>query len=489
MGVYLFGQIRNRQAYDHNKDGFSDIPLINSETVGFRSYFKTSTYSKLSLEYHHIHEKRRGGNKLDLQPHETDITEQTNYKIDGLNLSFQYFAPNQKHKIETYTSAQYIDRSSYYGTDMNPDAYGSTTDITALVGAQYVFSAKKFLFAPYDLTVGAEFNYNRMNDKIAAYNRDLLQNIYIGGLFLQNEWKHKDFSVLLGARLDKHNLVKLPVFSPRVNFRYNPLANLNLRLSYSSGYRAPQAYDEDLHVEAVGGQVSLISLDDNLRPEYSHSVSASADFYHSFGIVETNFLAEGFFTYLKDVFALVKTGTDVAGNSLLLRTNQSAAMVAGLSLETKVSIAKKFEIQLGYTFQKSQYIEDFQWSDNPNLEAQRKMFRSPDHYAYLMSNFYFPKNFGLSVFGNITGSMLLQHSAGFVPEDCEVSSPVFYDFGFKFSYDIKLFANAKLNLNIGIKNIFNSFQSDIDKGSLKDAGYMYGPSLPRTYFFGIKIEF
>ena len=70
-GIYLFGVQRNRQQYDRDEDGFSDIPHLNSTTAGFRSFFKTSEYSKLTAEYHHTTEYRRGGYGIDsLQPHD-----------------------------------------------------------------------------------------------------------------------------------------------------------------------------------------------------------------------------------------------------------------------------------------------------------------------------------------------------------------------------------------------------------------------------------
>ena len=108
---------------------------------------------------------------------------------------------------------------------------------------------------------------------------------------------------MLGARLDKHNLIKNAVFSPRVNFRYNPSKELSLRLSYAEGFRAPQAFDEDLHTGWTDGSRQIIVRDPNLKEERSRSISASADFYHTFGSVQTNFLIEGFFTHLTNAFA------------------------------------------------------------------------------------------------------------------------------------------------------------------------------------------
>ena len=120
------------------------------------------------------------------------------------------------------------------------------------------------------------------------------------------------------------------------------------------------------------------------------------------------------------------------------------------------------------------------------------MFRSPDHYGYLSSNYYITKNFGASLFATYTGSMLVQHAAnttidGVEIEDSEVKTPSFLDMGFKLSYTFNLTDLIRLEINGGIKNIFDAYQNDIDKGAGRDSAYVYGPSLPRTYFFGIKL--
>ena len=49
--------------------------------LGTRSYLKTGLHSRLTAEYHHLSEKRRGGNSLDLPPHEADIAEQVQHSI------------------------------------------------------------------------------------------------------------------------------------------------------------------------------------------------------------------------------------------------------------------------------------------------------------------------------------------------------------------------------------------------------------------------
>ena len=67
-----------------------------------------------------------------------------------------------------------------------------------------------------------------------------------------------------------------------------------------------------------------------------------------------------------------------------------------------------------------------------------------------------------------------------------VHTPDFFDFNAKISYTIVLKDHLKMQLNAGVQNIFNAFQKDLDKGAFRDSGYFYGPTQPRTYFFGIK---
>ena len=494
-GIFLFGVQRNREQYDRDEDGYSDIPHLNSTTVGFRSYFKTSDYSKITAEYHHTSEFRRGGYGIDsLQPHESPLTEQLKHNIDAATAKWDMYTADNKHFVSAYTSFQHIARDSYFGTNYNPNAYGKSTDIVSVTGAQYRFSYPCG-WMNADLSAGAEYSYNQLRDQILGYDRNTLQQVHLGGGYVQNEWKNKYLSVLVGGRLEQHSLLEKPIFSPRANIRYTPitnnhstLADLILRLSYASGYRAPQIYEEDLHVGAVGGEVSLITLDENLRPEYSHSVSGSVDMYYRLGKWDMNLTLEGFFTQLNDVFTLVENGHDAQGNLLLTRTNASGARVAGVNVEAKVGYGHLLTFQAGYTYNHSRYIEPLQWSENPHIAPQRRMFRTPEHYGYFLCNIEPVKHFHIVTNGKLTGSMLVQHFAGYVPEDEEVEAPLFFEWDLKLCYDIPLYKHYTLEINAGVKNVLDHFQSDLDKGMDRDAGFVYGPATPRTFFAGINLK-
>ena len=343
-GLYVFGQNRHRSAYDHDGDGFSEMPQLKSQTVGFRSYIKTSLYSKLTFEYHHMQEFRRGGDMLNRPPHEANIAEQLEHSIDGGGVKFDYFSPNEKHRLGVYASAQNTARDSYYGANQDPDAYGRTTDFTYMAGAQYIYGMDKLLFMPADLTLGAEYTADDLHDNMWGYNRETKQNVQIGSMFLQNEWKNKYLGLLVGGRLDKHSMLSNPIFSPRANIRYNPIEDINLRMSYSGGFRAPQAFDEDMHIENVGGTVSMIKLAKDLKEEKSQSYSISADIYHRIGSFQLNFLAEGFLTNLRDVFVLEDIG-ERDGIMIKERRNGSGAIVKGITFEGKVAYRSLMQFQ------------------------------------------------------------------------------------------------------------------------------------------------
>ena len=499
-GVYAYGQTRNRKGYDHDGDGYTELPELNNQTFGLNSYLRLNPYSKLSLQYHGIHEFRRGGNRLEQAPHEANITEQVEHSIQGGGLTYDYFAPDEKNRLSAYFSFQTTSRKSYYGgigegTDDDRDAagkaYGTTHDFTYVAGAQYVHNFSKLLFMPSDLTLGAEYNFDGLKDVILGYDRHFKQDVHIGSFFFQNEWKSKQWGFLVGGRLDKHNLVDNIIFSPRANLRYNPTDNLNFRLTYAGGFRAPQAFDEDLHVGVVGGERLVTVLADKLKEERSNSFSISADIYHKFGNVQTNLLVEGFYTDLDNVFALRQLDRpDAQGNTVQERYNAYGAKVFGLNIEGKAMFTRWFSFQAGFTIQKSLYDEAIAWNDEVPEQKYKKMMRSPNRYGYFTATFTPVKRFTASITGNYTGSMLIGHAAGSgVEEPKAVDTPDFMELNMKLAYDIPVSKYLTLQVNGGIQNIANSYQKDFDKGWNRDSNYIYGPSLPRSYYVGVKINY
>jgi len=513
MGLMVFGQKRNRSAYDHDDDGFSEMPQLNSRTLGFRSFIKTGTYSRLTFEYHNMHEFRRGGDNLDKQPHEAYIAEQVESYIDGGGLKYDMYSPDNKHRFSVYTAAQLTNRKSYYGggdpvealTGYETDdgkiaileniekrlqSYGKTKNTTYSLGGQYSYDFDNLLFMPSTITAGIEYNSDDLNDK-AGYRTDTVdQHVNVKSLYAQNEWKTDKWSFLIGGRLDKHNLLKNAIVSPRANVRFNPTSDINIRISYGQGFRAPQLFDEDLHVDLANGNHIISQRDPNLKEEKSHSFSGSVDWYRQVGSAELNFLVEGFFTKLKDPFTSISE-EQADGSIIKAIVNASGAKVYGVNMEARAAFSTLLQFQLGLTVQRSLYDEAMKWSDDDNddVTPEKKMMRTPNVYGYFVATITPVKALSSTFSGTYTGSMLVPHEAGVIEKNRTEKTSSFFELNWKVAYEIPFYKGTTFEINGGVQNIFNSYQDDFDKGKLRASSYIYGTSLPRSYFAGAKLSF
>ena len=485
-GLALYQTYRNRQPYDHDGDGFSELGKLSSHTFGLNGYYRPTHYTRIGLEYHTTNEFRRGGNKFDLEPHLTDITEQTRHLINSGQLSYDIAWKEWAHKLSFFSSLQHIDRNSYYGAQQDPNAYGKTKDLTSVTGATYTGRFDHLLFAPAMITAGAEYQYNRLHDIMTGYNRDLQQDVKIASVYAQGEWTVSRVTMLAGLRMDSHNLISNPILSPRVNLMWKPSDRLQTRLTWSTGFRAPQAYDEDLHVTAVGGEGVLIQLADGLKPEYSNSFSGSVDWTFGCGHFLFNILGELFYTSLDDVFYLRDIGTDADGNAVKERRNGDGAQVYGANIEAKAAHGSHLLLQAGLTVQRSRYRKLTAWSDDPTVAPVRNIPRTPDLYGYFTMNAKPAKRLDVSLSGIYTGRMYVPH---FGQQDEMVHTSDFMELSAKLAYTFPLSHHLRLQLNCGVQNIFNAFQSDLDRGEYRDSGYFYGPTQPRTFFVGCKVSY
>lgn len=203
-------------------------------------------------------------------------------------------------------------------------------------------------------------------------------------------------------------------------------------------------------------------------------------------------MAEGFYTILKDTYSLRPTGdkADDGNSNIMERYNGSGAKVYGCTLEGKLAISTAFSLQAGLTVQRSRYDEAQAWSDDEAVAPVRDLFRSPNVYGYMVACYSPFKNFDIDLSGTYTGPMLAQHLKGSGTDvDVAVNTPSFWDMSCKISYEFSIMKICRLNLHAGVKNIFNAYQKDFDQGELRDSGYIYGPSLPRSLVVGMGLNF
>lgn len=547
LGLSFFGQVRHRSGYDHDRDGYTELPLLDGRTLGARTFYKLSEQTKLTAEFHNTHEFRRGGDRLEDEPHNATVAEQLRHRNSTGSLSLTQLSRDGRHRLNAYASFAKVARESYYGggtpvadivaaakthggtltadetkeLDRRMASYGRTDGLTLLAGAQYVCDFDRLLFLPASLTVGAEYLRDELKDRSGYRPSAIAQTVGTKSLFLQNEWRTERWSLLVGGRLDRHSLLRKCIVSPRANLRFTPVPDWVLRVGYSAGFRAPQIFDEDLHVDNAGGELILSENAPDLREERSHSISASADWFRRLGEWRLNLTTELFYTLLDHAFSFEQQTVQHNGVEYIrkLRTNSDGAKVAGVNFEGRLEWRETIRLQAGLTLQSSRWNKAKRWND-ADTYATRRMYRTPNAYAYFVATAQLSQRLALTLSGNYTGEMLVGHE---IPTEDDGSltlfngtpaatvatdrllhgegqtattygartlrTPAFQEIGCKLTYTLPVGKYYSLHVSAGVQNLFNAFQKDFDRGPARDSAYIYGPGAPRCCFFGVRMNY
>ncbi|MEM6643740.1 MAG: TonB-dependent receptor, partial [Bacteroidota bacterium] len=510
-GVTFYGMSRNRDSYDANGDGFTELVELENTVLGAKAFFKPGDNSKVTLDFSALEEFRRGGDKLDLAPHFTGITEQLDHNTFFGGINYEQWSRDDKNKFSIFASGQNTTRDSYYGglgggrtaedSTLAINAYGLTEDLAVVAGTQY----NRYLNNGSVLTLGIENQYYDTQDEIAGYGRLVDQQVNTIGFFGQYEWKvNQKFTALLGSRYDVSNVdgfysvvgeertsdVNLGVFSPRATFLYQITNNLQFRGGYARGFRAPQAFNEDLHISSAGGDQVFVLLSDDLDKETSDAVTGSLNYTKSTGLAQFNLLVEGFYTQLSDPFTQISRG-DIGDIILEEVVNGEGATVSGVNFEAGYSPSAKFAFQLGGTAQQSSYAEDqkiFAPEDaGEDAIVVSEFVRNPNLYGYFTTYYNFTQAFKVDLTGTYTGSMIVPRVVGADGSPDLLDSDPFFDVNLKASYHFDISDDFHLELSGGFRNLFNSYQPEFDSGPERDSDFIYGPAAPRSVFFSIKI--
>lgn len=498
-GITFFINKRDRGFYDANQDNFSEIPKIENTSLGFNSFYKFTENQKLEISVSNLNEYRFGGEMVDKSAYLTQQSEERTHKIWMGSADYQINFNQEKTSLILYSAFQNTKRNHYTG--VFPDSvldiqnhienppYGTSNTTTLQGGFQINHEISNFFKHRNVLTFGSEYVSDKVFDKIPSYNYLVDQHTKDWGTFLQSDWDFlENFNLLSGVRLDKHSLLDKLIFSPRIALLYKLKTNTQFRLSYGTGFRAPQAFDTDLHIAFAGGGVSRVQLDPNLKEERSQSISTSVNYDKANEKWIAGYTLEGFYTKLNNAFVLEHIGQDQYGEIFEKRNGQGAS-VNGITLELRANYNKKIQLETGFTLQKSEFENTVEYIQG--VATTKTFLRTPNDYGFANLSITPNKKWNINLNYVYTGKMKLVHFGGAdnFPADKMVETNAFSELNSKVSYTIHLhkFEND-IEFYGGVKNIFNAYQSDFDKGKNRDSNYIYGPNMPRTIFIGIKIK-
>ncbi len=497
-GVTLFVNHRERGLYDHNDDQYSELPQLENTSFGTNIFFLPEENQKIEISLSNLNETRYGGEMVEMPAYLTQQSEERIHKVWMGSFDYQINFNNENSSLITYFATQNTKRKHYTGifpeeetaiqSHIENPPYGTSSTTTLQGGAQLNHKVYNFLKGTNTFILGSEYVVDDVFDEISTYNYVIDQNTTDFGVFIQSDWElSPSINILSGVRMDQHNFIDELVFSPRASFLYKHKSNTQFRINYGTGFRAPQAFDTDLHLAFAGGGVSRVSLSPNLKPEKSQSLSASINYDKPTEEFISGFTLEGFYTRLNDAFYLQPVGEDYFG-SLFEKQNGQGATVKGLTLELRANYEKKLQFETGLTVQSSKFDEEVQYIEG--IEGLRQFTRTPSQYGFSTLTFTPNNRMNANINYIYTGKMKIPHFAGApnqLIDEIYTSNP-YSELSTKMGYTFQLKQmQTAIEFYGGIKNIFNSYQENFDVGKNRDSNFVFGPSLPRTVYIGIKL--
>ena len=489
-GAYVFGSLRDRHQYDRNGDGYSELGKLSAKSFGINAFYKPFNTGEITLGIHRIYEDRRGGNDFDLPKHEADIAEALEHYRWGGKLKWEHTV-NSQINYNMYVSFSTLKRDSYYGGLGDLDEDGEITDIDRQLAMNFYGEAKNntyvtglqgnYILGDNRITAGFDYSYDDLEDQSVHNDHYHLSNTYKNfGFYLQDDFNFgHHLNIIVGARLDKHSELEDPVISPRLNIKYEVSEGVDLRASYSTGFKAPVTFDEDLHIESLGGEQRVVRNIDNLKEEKSYSFSAGVEIEKYFGKIPVLVGVTGFHTTLTDAFAKVESNEIVDGLILWDRINSDGATLYSVEIDLGIKPLSNLEIRTGFTFKKNEYDSEQEVLDG---KFSKKFMRTPDVFGN--ARVMYEATEALNFIGTLryTGTMVVPNEqTGELVE----TDDTFIELDLGMSYAPIFLKNLGAKISLGIKNITDAYQEDLGVGVDRDPAYLYGPQFPRRIYAGI----
>ncbi|MFQ3224406.1 MAG: outer membrane receptor for ferrienterochelin and colicins [Lentimonas sp.] len=536
----LYGLYGDQNEYDANGDGFSEIVERENKTIGTYLWWTPFDETRLRFNYQYIGEERRGGDRLGVPEEYAQTAESLDTDYHWATLRWDQELTSELSMGLSASMVQ-LDRDSYYGgtgveliepgdplVDTNAKTYdGAAPDDSAAPGTAAA-KAHALFGSPTDGTGGgsfnsfgeteatsyffdAQFNYDlgelansgihhlvfgfqyeeeTLSDDQLDVDGDFLATLHDDtfdnfGVFFQDEWQLTEkFEIVPGLRADKANTLDDWVFSPRIAARYTATSELTIRANFSSGFLAPRIFDEDIHIENIGGVPRDIVNADDLQEERSYTSAFGMDYTpNSFGGDLTTSI-QFYYTILEDSYALDQSSIrEEDGREKIDRINSDGSTIFGIEWDAAYRFNPKWSLDVGLAYSRARYdtVDPDRGTDKYN--------KTPDWTGLTQLNYRNEELFNAFFAMKWTGEMDVDRLDSVVPDAKPVeTSDHFFVVDVGISKKFK-FEHIDLTLRAGISNLLDDYQDDIERGAERDPGYVYGPRYPRSYTLGAKIDF
>jgi len=333
--------------------------------------------------------------------------------------------------------------------------------------------------------------YYMLNEKISfqpglEFNRNAASGARIDGspvindfaFFASAEWKPvSNVNIRPGFRLIKNSIYDAPPIVPALNTKIRLSDDMDLRLSYAKGYRAPAL--RELYFDFIDANHTILGNKD-LKAETSNSFNGSLSWSYNNNEIKAMSTLSGFYNVFND---LIDYALDPADNTTTKLFNVSKFKTTGISFEQGF-MCKQLQLNVGallvgryndLTNEEglSREVPSFNWSPEVNATAYYNISKIKTNLALLYKYSGARKTYQM-----VNGSTT----------DVELTGLDSYNWA-DFSVSKTLFNT--ITLQAGVKNIFdvNSINNTAASGGVHSTGGPAPISYGRSYFLGIAYQF
>ncbi|WP_313809317.1 TonB-dependent receptor [Sphingobium sp.] len=505
--VSLYVQGASQPAVDLNGDGYSELARLRQKGGGIRGAITLTSLTQLKFDYQYTDERRRGGNRFDQAPYLANIAEAIDSRIHRASLSLDHRLGDRTMATVTYALSR-ISRNSFYGglgdVETDPEMpgfdsgrlaraiavsrrqYGTTRD-TLNYGELRLATSR----GAHELQIGVQARSEKVDDRNVDVDGTVLGTLTSGsfstvGAFVQDEWTLSSAArLLLGARVDRSSVLDGLILSPRIGLWWSPDSAWVIRANWSSGYRAPEIFSEDVHVAVLGAAPVRVRNAPRLAPERAASVSLGFDWRPNWSDGRLTVDGQVYLTRLRDAFMLGGILQD-AGGLFQLRDNAGGSRVLGAEINASLRITERLRVAAGGAWIDARY-------DSPQKiyqSATRQIFtrgylKSPHATAVGQMSWTLSQSLEAFLALRYIGSMhVLNNRLGVVR-----STPALLVADMSATRHVHLSGDREVDITIGLRNITDARQRDLETGPIRDSDYVYGPRGSRTMFVQARAHF
>ncbi len=507
----LYGFHQDREGLDLTTDGFTDLSEFKNTVIGTQGWWHPLPGATLKVTLQGLEQAHRGGDRLDLPEEQARVAESLEHDIQLAQATWTQRV-NDTFNYALHASYMHLERTSFYGARGANEqrAYelaGFTGDVTEAFIADNQGAIDAVARSVWGLTdtvvtfldgvlhqdwrdhtfsYGVQFRREEVEDgplynDSVVHSKDSFDNL---GVFFQDQWAvSEQLELVPGIRLDDHDNAADRILSPRLAARYFASEHVTLRASWSTGFNAPGAFNEDLHIGVNnGGAIFLVNAPD-LEEERSETYSLGAEWQpHAFDHRLT-LHTQLHYTHLQDAFEIDDSGEASGEENVWLRINGPDADVWAWENNLTWRPVEHLRFDAGLSYIDARFEEEI---ERVTGLVTDEFLKRPDWTGHFGVAYENADLINANVLLTYTGEMLA------VGEDADIwrRTDPFYvvDVGLSKTF-AGVLGTESLTLHLGVENLFDERQDDLqNNGEERDPTYLYGPTQPRTWYARVSLE-